>query len=63
MGNRAGFVIVGAEGHERRSSPARLVAALPNATVGHGFAPAVTGPQAIAARAAVERAYAAAVGT
>ncbi|MGW6784316.1 MULTISPECIES: hypothetical protein [unclassified Streptomyces] len=41
---------------------ARLAAGLSHATVGHGFAPAVTEGQAAAARAAVERAYAAAVG-
>ncbi|MFJ3632169.1 hypothetical protein [Streptomyces sp. NPDC090112] len=40
----------------------RLVAALPHATIGRGFAPAVTAEQAAAARAAVERAHAAAVG-
>ncbi|MER7825398.1 hypothetical protein ABTX85_22895 [Streptomyces sp. NPDC096097] len=53
---------------ERWSGPrddvrARLVATLPHATIGHGFAPAVTGQRAAAARAAVERAYTAAVGT
>ncbi|MGY4389391.1 hypothetical protein [Streptomyces sp. TE12347] len=42
---------------------ARLVAALPNATIGHGFGPAVPAERAAAARAAVLRAYAAAVGT
>ncbi|MET9568432.1 hypothetical protein ABZY34_04680 [Streptomyces virginiae] len=47
----------------RADTRARLVAALPHATIGHGFAPTVTAEQAAAARAAVERAYAAAVGT
>ncbi|MEU5149623.1 MULTISPECIES: hypothetical protein [Streptomyces] len=42
---------------------ARLVAALPHATIGQGFGPSVTAERAAAARAAVERAYAAAVGT
>ncbi|MET9597584.1 hypothetical protein [Streptomyces sp. NPDC006459] len=42
---------------------ARLVAALPHAVIGQGFAPAVTAQQAAAARAAVERAYGTAVGT
>ncbi|MEY2269300.1 MULTISPECIES: hypothetical protein [Streptomyces] len=42
---------------------ARLVAALPHATIGQGFGPAVSAEQAAAARAAVRRAYAAAVGT
>ncbi|MCX5303583.1 hypothetical protein OG304_09005 [Streptomyces sp. NBC_00160] len=42
---------------------ARLVAALPHATIGRGFGPAVPAEQAAAARAAVRRAYAAAVGT
>ncbi|MFJ7589980.1 hypothetical protein ACIQZO_21865 [Streptomyces sp. NPDC097617] len=42
---------------------ARLVEALPHATIGQGFGPAVTAERAAAARAAVERAYAAAVGT
>ncbi|MFB7181740.1 hypothetical protein ACFCYI_29045 [Streptomyces sp. NPDC056257] len=42
---------------------ARLVTTLPHAVIGQGFAPAVTAERAAAARAAVERAYAAAVGT
>ncbi|MEU2453162.1 hypothetical protein ABZ605_24155 [Streptomyces sp. NPDC012765] len=42
---------------------ARLVAALPHAVIGQGFAPAVTAQQAAAARAAVDRAYGTAVGT
>ncbi|THA80896.1 hypothetical protein [Streptomyces sp. A0592] len=41
----------------------RLVAALPHTTIGRGFAPAVTAEQAAAARAAVERAHAAAAAT
>ncbi|MFE9927560.1 hypothetical protein [Streptomyces sp. NPDC005533] len=41
----------------------RLTAALPHAVIGRGFAPAVTEEQAAAARVAVERAYAAAVGS
>ncbi|KOV44395.1 hypothetical protein [Streptomyces sp. H021] len=41
----------------------RLVAALPHATIGRGFAPAVTAERAAAARAAVELAHAAAVAT
>ncbi|MFE2128291.1 hypothetical protein [Streptomyces amritsarensis] len=41
----------------------RLAAGLSHATVGRGFAPAVTAEQAAAARAAVERACAAAAGT
>ncbi|MFB7810455.1 hypothetical protein [Streptomyces virginiae] len=47
----------------RGDARAPLTAALPHATIGHGFAPAVTAEQAAAARAAVERAYAVAVGT
>ncbi|WP_030769187.1 hypothetical protein [Streptomyces sp. NRRL F-2664] len=42
---------------------ARLVAALPHATIGRGFAPAVSAEQAAGARTAVERAYAAVAGT
>ncbi|GHI87253.1 hypothetical protein [Streptomyces xanthophaeus] len=41
---------------------ARLVASLPHATVGRGFAPAVTAEQAATARAAIEAAYRAADG-
>ncbi|MFE7184373.1 hypothetical protein [Streptomyces erythrochromogenes] len=63
----AGLADVRAQALERWAGPRgdvreRLVAALPHATIGRGFAPAVTVEQAAAARAAVERAHAAAVG-
>ncbi|MFJ9592789.1 hypothetical protein ACIRS3_08525 [Streptomyces virginiae] len=68
---------MGPEGHTRHrpsyravaldldllGDPGPPVAALPHATTGHGFAPAVTAEQAAAGRAAAERAYAPAVGT